>query len=1254
MLRKGTKFSLLHTAGVKLSLLILSLLFLQVCSSDNRNISMGHSDPASSDAGGGQNLSPESGLNSAAIPVSFVYSALENGEIPASSDNIGHIDPALAASNQGNGSFESRGLDLVSTGTNIKISVSGCATGYSVTNVSITSGVINLYKGDRNCLVKLTQFTLGSTTYASTGSNAVAFTTWLSGNVATFQNTISSTDLIKVQVLSQVTQGGVTGSDTVVYGFTDTSSLSANNISMSGYTFSMTGSAPLVAPGVTTGTSINIAVSGCASGYTLGTTAISSGVVNLYKGDQNCKVKLKQFNLGSETYSLTGGTDFTTWLAADIATFKSTTTANTVRVTVASQVTQAGVLTGDTISYTFADVSSCSSSFSGGAGTSTSPYLISTQTDLTNISGCSTGSTLYFKQSSNITLTGSWSPYDMYWNYDGNAKTISGLSITNSTSTLDMGLFKTIQTGVTVKNLTLSSVSITSNGPRTGALAGYNLGTVTSTSVSGTITATYAQGVSSSMYVGGLIGFSASGSSILNSSSSVNVVGNQDSSSGATLSLGGLVGHSITNITGSSASGNVSISTVNTATQVVRLGSFVGGQTNSVSSTSIKGSYSTGNITYPVGGTNTTVYAGFLGQFTAGTASISRCSSQGSITISSGAAASRIGGLLGSSVTSGGSISDSFTMSAITVSGITTGALVGGVVGTTPGFVTRVYAANMTLSSNVTARAFFGATGLTGCTNCYYYASAGIPADTSTNVTSRTAAQMVVLTNFTNFSTNNWIIPSANVPRTGLRNPVLLYECGVVTGISCTLTAGTNCVTGLWSDNSGSGTAGSPYVILTRGDLAKTQYCNTTATNFRQDSDINLGGSATPWTPIAFFSTYNGNSKNILDLYVSDVTGTAVALFGTMNAGSSVSNLNIVNVNLTGEQNIGALVGGVGGAITVTNVTSSGTISAQAGSAGSGINAGGLIGIMNSGGTVSGCSSSVNLNFVPSTASASQWHGVGGLIGHGGSSATTATLITDSYATGNVTSSAGTSGTAGTVYIGFGSLVGYTTANSSTSVTITRSYATGNQTHLLTGPSTGVIIGIGGILGLMLNTSPTILIVSKNFAVGTYTMTSVSTDNIQMGGIIGASGGSPGTGAFSDSYAMTTLSVTGTASTVGGMGGFIGNAISGVTVARSYSASPSISGAGMRTAAKFGFAGVASGTFTNDYYYANGSVPTQTVTGLTGYTTSTQMQTQSNYTNFDFTTTPVWKMPSANPLSPSGLLSPVLFWQCGTNGIVCP
>lgn len=80
-----------------------------------------------------------------------------------------------------------------------------------------------------------------------------------------------------------------------------------------------------------------------------------------------------------------------------------------------------------------------------------------------------------------------WTPIsDFAGTFDGNNKTITGLTINKSTGS-NVGLFASIAKGGTVKNLKLDDVDITA-GSNVGAIAGENRGTIENCSVSGSVT----------------------------------------------------------------------------------------------------------------------------------------------------------------------------------------------------------------------------------------------------------------------------------------------------------------------------------------------------------------------------------------------------------------------------------------------------------------------------------------------------------------------------------------------------------------------------------------------------------------------------------------------------------------------------------------------------------------------------------------------------------------------------------------------
>lgn len=105
----------------------------------------------------------------------------------------------------------------------------------------------------------------------------------------------------------------------------------------------------------TPATNVKVEVSGCSSNYSFGPVVISGGTVDLFREDENCLVKVAEFTFNSNVYAPIGtnAVPFTTWLAGDTAVFENQSlSTDTILVRVDSQVTQAGVLVTDTISYT--------------------------------------------------------------------------------------------------------------------------------------------------------------------------------------------------------------------------------------------------------------------------------------------------------------------------------------------------------------------------------------------------------------------------------------------------------------------------------------------------------------------------------------------------------------------------------------------------------------------------------------------------------------------------------------------------------------------------------------------------------------------------------------------------------------------------------------------------------------------------------------------------------------------------------------
>ncbi len=165
--------------------------------------------------------------------------------------------------------------------------------------------------------------------------------------------------------------------------------------------------------------------------------------------------------------------------------------------------------------------------------------LIALGTYVNNGNDC-TGKT--FKQTANITLTQNFTPIGCYnsgdrffsGTYDGNGKTISGLTIAGNNANFQ-ALFGNVQ-NATIQNLTLSGASI-SGGNNVGAFVGYSKNGLTMTNCHAencTVSATKA-------YVGIFVGYLNASDNAVSTIKSCTATGGSVSGSGK---VGAIVGYS--------------------------------------------------------------------------------------------------------------------------------------------------------------------------------------------------------------------------------------------------------------------------------------------------------------------------------------------------------------------------------------------------------------------------------------------------------------------------------------------------------------------------------------------------------------------------------------------------------------------------------------------------------------------------------------------------------------------------------------
>ena len=177
----------------------------------------------------------------------------------------------------------------------------------------------------------------------------------------------------------------------------------------------------------------------------------------------------------------------------------------------------------------------------------------------------------------------------------------------------------------------------------------------------------------------------------------------------------------------------------------------------------------------------------------------------------------------------------------------------------------------------------------------------------------------------------------------------------------------------------GSGTKDDPYLIAKADQLrwfAAQVNDNSKSTICAQlTADIDLASKE--WTPIgkstsyAYKGTFDGNSREIKNLYVTGTTSNHYGLFGVLGAGGTIRNLTVSGcVTITGSGSsygIGGIVGQLSGAGTIENCTNKAAVSGN-------FNTAGIVGrVGSSGGTIRACA---NLGDISGSNS------VGGIVGY--------------------------------------------------------------------------------------------------------------------------------------------------------------------------------------------------------------------------------------------------------------------------------
>lgn len=238
--------------------------------------------------------------------------------------------------------------------------------------------------------------------------------------------------------------------------------------------------------------------------------------------------------------------------------------------------------------------------------------------------------------------------------------------------------------------------------------------------------------------------------------------------------------------------------------------------------------------------------------------------------------------------------------------------------------------------------------------------------------------------------------------------------------------------------NGGSGTESDPYLVSTAIELDSVRHYLDAY--FIQTANIDLSVSYsddTGWQPIGtssspFSGEYDGQGYSIDGLFIELGTSTDVGLFGQTSYSASLSDIHLINVDVTGNESTGGLVGYNESTITKCSVSGSVT--------GNDLNTGGLIGYNKS--RIYESFSDVTVDGESRT---------GGLVGI---SATDNTVIEQSFVRGDVTGSTFVGGLIGSNY---GEIIDSYTHASVTGDAYVASFSGGNYYAIIRSFATGPV-----------------------------------------------------------------------------------------------------------------------------------------------------------------------------------------------------
>ena len=331
--------------------------------------------------------------------------------------------------------------------------------------------------------------------------------------------------------------------------------------------------------------------------------------------------------------------------------------------------------------------------YAGGKGTEAAPWIIKTAEQLRCLAGdLVPGSTRYVKLEENIDLTGGadWvplnnaSPYDKRIDFDGNGKTITGLTITADVA---YPSFAGVLYG-SIKDVTFEGANIDGNANNTGVVAGY-IGTGSYEGTCSGVTVNNATVKASNKNVGAFAGVVAAAKTISN----CHVTGTNTVTQTATATgccAGGFVGSMSVAATFTNCTAKANVT--NEASYYT--GGFIGQISSAVAAKFTSCAYLGGTITAGRNATGNSPVAGFVGRVPKNAAAtFTGCYVDGaSVTATK---SGRVGGFVGDA----GDKNTVFTSCYVKNSNLSAAQHLGGFVGTY-GTASKCYVETTTLTAN--------------------------------------------------------------------------------------------------------------------------------------------------------------------------------------------------------------------------------------------------------------------------------------------------------------------------------------------------------------------------------------------------------------------------------------------------------------------------------------------------------------------------------------------------------------------------